>query len=109
MDKMQSLDEVREFVLNQHTIRGDRFDGKCNVSVGDYLYSNVDVSIYYQHGYSDYTVAIMWEEDDSQPDYNRLGLRGSYSSNFYLFNFNETTNTLAFEDGQHRIAIHPCK
>lgn len=106
-DASESLEAVREFVLNQHTVTGDKFYGACNVVVGDLLYANVYVAMYYQIDTKDFRVSIMWEEDSSQPDFRSINLHGSYSSNFQLFSFNESTNTLAFEDGLHKISIHP--
>lgn len=111
MDKVKSLDAAREFTINQFhggSGRRDVFHGQCNVVVDNYLYSNVYVSSYYQIEYMDYKIEIIWEDDKSQPDYKEIGLRGSYSSNFQMFNFDKETNTLSFEDGSHKIAIHPC-
>ena len=111
MDKIKSFDAAREFTFNQFrggSGRREAFHGQCNVVVDDYLYSDVFVSSYYQVGYSDYKIEIGWEDDKSQPDYNELGLRGSYSSNFQMFSFDKAANALSIEDGSRKIVVHPC-
>lgn len=110
MDKYKSLGAVKAFALYQSrndVLQKDNFHGNCNVVVDNLLYSNIYVAVYYQAAYMDFKVEILWEQDDSQPDYKQIGLHGSYSSNFQCFNFNETTNTLSFKDSNHNISIHP--
>lgn len=110
MSKETSFKACREFALFQHQndrVKDDHYFGKCNVSVDDMLYRNISVTISYQVLYMDFKVDILWEQDDSQPDYKDIGLHGYYSSNFQSFSFNKAANSLSFNDGSYRIVIHP--
>lgn len=105
VDKNKSFNAVRKFALYQ--CKQDSFHGNCDVSVDNFLYNNIYVAVYYQVSYEDFRVEITWEDDNSQPDYKKIGLHGYYSSNFQYFSFNDTTNTLSFKDGDHNISVHP--
>ena len=111
MDKKASSEAVWNFISNQHSAtdksRRDMFQGQCSVSVDTYLYSDIYVTITYSIPYMDYSVNIVWEDDDTQPDYKSLGLHGKYSSSFQDFSFDKKLNTLSFKDGIRVITIHP--
>lgn len=110
MDRLDSLNAVRNFALKQPASLGrDSYFGKCNVIAGTLLYQNVSVSISYNIEFGEYKVAILWEEDTSQPYYKSIGLYGSYSSNYQSFKFDEESNALTFIDDPYSISIHPCK
>ena len=110
MNKDASFSACREFALFQcrnATLQEDRFFGKCDVAVDNLLYRNIDVAVAYQVPYMDFRVDILWEQDASQKNYKDVGLHGYYSSNFQSFSFDETANSLSFNDGIHRIVVHP--
>ena len=69
----------------------------------NYLYRGIEMHIYYNYGYMDYQVELMWENDTRQIDYRELGLHGCYSTNFQAFSF--SGNTLSFQDGDNAIDV----
>lgn len=81
---------------------------KVNVLVHNgrqHLYRNINMSITFQPGPEDYKIDLIWEDDDSQPEYKSLGLHGYYSTNFQKFTF--SNGILTFTDGANHITIMP--
>lgn len=110
MNKEESLSACREFALYQcrnAILKQDAFYGKCDVAVDNLLYRNIDVDVSYQVPFEDFRVTILWEQDTSKKNYKDIGLHGYYSSNFQSFYFDVTANSLSFNDGIHRIVVHP--
>lgn len=104
--KAKSFDAVRSF-MEAADRPGDSFQGLADVSVQrqteEIFYQRVRLFISYQHGYMDYKVALIWEDDKNQPDYHSIGLHGEYSTNFQEFSF--SNGALSFWDGGNRISI----
>ena len=67
-------------------------------------YHNVSVSIYYNIGYMQMDVNIIWEDDKEQIPYKTLDLHGIYNTNFQ--NFTLQNNCLIWKDGNNIITIN---
>ena len=85
----------------------DTYSGKVDVDVftggESYTYHNITLRVYYDAGYRQITVSVMWEEDSYQPDYKSLGLHGMYNTNFQDFKYSR--GCLQWEDGPSSISI----
>lgn len=82
------------------------FDNKdVFVSVDNkvFCYHDVYVAIYYNIGYMQMDVQIIWEDDKEQISYKKLNLHGTYNTNFQDFSFED--NCLIWKDGNNTISI----
>lgn len=102
MSEYGSINAVKDFLGGK-----DRYFGKVNASVissnGVYYYNNISIRIQYNVPYMQMDVAIIWEDDTTQPSYNSIGLHGMYNSNFQ--NFIYSNNSLQWEDGDNKILV----
>lgn len=105
-EKKKSFGSVRSF-MEAAGRPSNSFQSTVDVSVvskrGESLYQEIGLFISYRYDHMDYKVALMWEEDGSQPDYHSIGLHGEYSTNFQEFSF--SNGVLSFWDGDKRISI----
>lgn len=101
MNKDNSIMAIKE------AISGESFSGQKDVYVSvngnNYIYENVYVRIDYHVAYMQMEVHILWEEDDSQPNYKEIGLFGSYNTNYQEFEF--SNNRLQWQDNNCKIMI----
>lgn len=67
-----------------------------------YDYNDITVQINYHYGTEDYEVLIYWEEDEDADNYKKLGLHGTYSTNFQKFTFSDA---LKFTDGKCKVTV----
>lgn len=105
--KQDSLRNVRHFLESIGEIPECPLR-KVNVLVQSnqqFCYHNINLSITYKYEYRDYQVELFWEDDNTQPKYQDLGLHGKYSSNFQFFIF--SNGVLSFSDGDNEISIMP--
>lgn len=102
MSKDVALRAVLEFVG-----KSDRYDEQVNALVinddGKYLFKNISFSISDGVGTYGKTLSVLWEEDISQPSYDKLKLHGTYST---LYDNIEIENgALTWNDGDNHITI----
>ncbi len=88
-------------------ISGETYSGAIDVSVTHYnmlyIYKNIYVKIYYNTAYAQMNLDIIWEDDESQPEYKTIGLHGTYNTNFQEFTYSD--GVLNWKDNNNVIAI----
>ena len=101
MDKIKSLMALREAIGGELYV--DHIDATVKHGNALYTYSNIFFKVNYDVRYKQLTVSIVWEDDASQPDYQKLGLHGTYNTNYQEFIYEN--GTLRWEDGSNTIMI----
>lgn len=101
MDKDKSFNAVKDAIVKEP------FAKQMDVFVFNngktYIYHNVFVRITYNIAYMQMDVIVIWEDDSTQIDYQKLGLRGSFNRNFQEFSFEN--GQLSWEYNENKIAI----
>lgn len=104
-EKELSFENVELYV---RTLGGSasNYCGNFNIFVDgkeQHEYTNVRVYTSCTPEYGDYSVVIMWEDDEHEEDFKKIDLHGKYSSNFQFFKIED--GALTFNDGEYTIQL----